>query len=232
MSAIPRRDFADPAALADALARSVAQSLAEAVAARGTALLALSGGSTPADFLRRLGALPLAWDRVVVTPVDERWVAADSPRSNARMIGQTLLSGAAAGARFVGMTDGAQTPEAGLAEVEARIAALPWPADVLTLGMGEDGHTASWFPGADGLDEAAAADAPTHVRAIRAPGAPEPRITLTGRAVLSARRIVLQIEGAAKRATLAAAEAPGPWQAMPIRAVLRGAPALEIWSGG
>jgi 6-phosphogluconolactonase len=97
------------------------------------------------------------------------------------------------------------------------------PADVVVLGMGDDGHTASWFPGAEGLAEAMDPAARQLVAPIVAPDAPEPRLTLTGRVILRARAIALEIQGEAKLATFAAALAPGPEEAMPVRAVLRGA---------
>jgi 6-phosphogluconolactonase len=97
------------------------------------------------------------------------------------------------------------------------------PADVVVLGMGDDGHTASWFPGAEGLAEAMDPAARQLVAPIVAPDAPEPRLTLTGRVILRARAIALEIQGEGKLTTFAAALEPGPEGAMPIRAVLRGA---------
>ena len=89
--------------------------------------------------------------------------------------------------------------------------------------MGDDGHTASWFPGAEGLAEAMDPGARALVVPIEAPDAPEPRLTLTGRVILRARAIALLIEGQDKLNTLAEALEDGPAEAMPIRAVLRGA---------
>jgi 6-phosphogluconolactonase len=110
-----------------------------------------------------------------------------------------------------------------LAAASARLANLPTPADVVILGMGDDGHTASWFPGAEGLAEAMDPGARQLVAPIVAPDAPEPRLTLTGRVILRAKAIALEIQGTGKLATFSAALEPGPEQAMPIRAVLRGA---------
>ncbi|PWK92458.1 6-phosphogluconolactonase [Fulvimonas soli] len=213
--------FDDGPALAAALAGRVAGLLREGIAARGAAVLAVSGGSTPVRFFERLARQALAWDKVRVTLVDERWVDEDSERSNARLVKAQLLQGAAAAARFVPLYTGADTPEAGCAEARQRIRALPRPFDAVVLGMGADGHTASFFPGGDRLVEALDPDGRVPVLPMRAAGAGEPRITLALPALLDTRALILHIEGAPKRALLAAAlEGRGEAAQYPVRAVL------------
>jgi 6-phosphogluconolactonase len=223
MTAFARRDFADGATLAPAFADWTAERLAVAIAARGAALLVVSGGRTPLRFFNALSERPIDWSRVAVTLADERRVPDDSPRSNARLVREGLLKGRAAEASFVSLADSRLDEDEELAAANARVADLPSPADVVALGMGDDGHTASWFPGAEGLAEAMDPAARALVAPIRAAGAPEPRLTLTGRVLLRARAIALHIEGADKLATLDKALGAGPVETMPIRAVLRSA---------
>lgn len=213
--------FADGETLAEALATRVAADLRAAIEARGGAVLALSGGTTPRRFLQQLSQQPLDWDKVTVTLVDERWVPPTHDRSNARLLREHLLQGPAAAAHFLPLYRDTETPEDALAELERRFDALPPAFDAIVLGMGTDGHTASFFPGGDHL--AGALDPATSARLLpmRAPGAGEARITLTLPVLLAARQLYLHIEGAEKRAVLDRALAgAGSDAELPIRAVL------------
>lgn len=213
------RGFPDAAALAGTLAGEVAAGLRAAVEARGAATLVVSGGRTPEALFASLPSHPVDWRRVAVTLADERWVPPGHPSSNEGLVRRTLLAGPAAAARFVPLYGGEPTPEEGEAACARRIADLPRPFDLVLLGMGEDGHTASLFPGAPNLAEGLAGPRPC--LATRPPGAVEPRLTLTLPILLDARRVVLLVTGAAKRTVLDAALGPGPVEAMPVRAVLR-----------
>ena len=218
-----RHEFPDGAALAPAFAQWTANLLQKGVDERGEAVLIVSGGNTPKRYFAALAQRPIDWARVTITLADERCVADDSPRSNARLLRENLLRDHASAARFAPLADSRLSPDQELAAARARIADLPLPADLVVLGMGDDGHTASWFPGADNLAEAIDPGARNLVLPMRAPGALEPRLTLTARVILRARALALHIEGADKLATLARAAAEGPVEAMPIRAALRGA---------
>lgn len=195
-------DFPSRQALADALALAVAADLREAIDARDVAVLALSGGTTPALFLRRLATQELDWGGVVVTLVDERWVPPSDARSNARLVRENLLEGAAAAARFEPLYTNAPDPERGLEQVAKRLDTLPLPFDAVVLGLGLDGHIASWFPGGDRLAAALDPHGSAQVLPMRAPAAGEPRMTLTLPLLAAARHLYLHIEGSEKQALL------------------------------
>ena len=212
-----RRDFADKQQLADALAEAVSDNLKSGVAARGAASLAVSGGTTPALFFRTLAQrADVPWHKVTVTLVDERWVDETSDRSNAALVRANLLQGRAALAEFVPLYQGGAIDAA---KAGAAQSAVPQPLDAAILGMGNDGHTASFFPGGDNLAAALTGEGP--VVAISAPGAGEPRVTLTLKRLCAARALYVHIEGEGKVETLRKAEAEGPIEAMPVRAILR-----------
>ncbi|KZC43348.1 MULTISPECIES: 6-phosphogluconolactonase [Rhodanobacter] len=218
---VTTHSFTDCKAQATALAERVAERLRSGVAERGHAVLAVSGGSTPKDFFDRLAREQLDWARVQVTLVDERWVPDTDERSNARLVKARLLQHAAAAAPFVPLYTGDAAPEAGLATAAARIDALPLPFDAVVLGMGDDGHTASFFPGGDHLAEALDPDGRARVLPMRAPGAGEPRITLSLPTLLETRALYLLVAGEKKRDLLADARLGlGAAQHYPVRAVL------------
>lgn len=213
--------FTDGGAQAQALADQIAEQLRRGITERGHALLAVSGGSTPKELFDRLSHQQLDWSRVQVTLVDERWVNDDDERSNARLVKTLLLQNAAAAAAFVPLYSRAATPEEGLAEVSERINALPLPFDAVVLGMGDDGHTASFFPGGNHLHEALDLHGTRRVLPMRAPDAGEPRITLSLPTLLDTGALYLLISGEKKQRVLAEARSGlGEAQHFPVRAVL------------
>lgn len=201
--------LADDAALASGLAADVAARLREALAQRGHALLAVSGGRSPVAFLQALSLERLDWAEVTVILVDERCVPDKHPDSNAALVRQHLLQGPATAACFVPFFQDVPSSQDDAAlhalqlHAEARLGRLSWPLDVAVLGMGLDGHTASLFPGAPGLERALTT--PAHCAWVR-PAATQPaRLTLSLSTLLQARHLILQISGAAKQAVYARA---------------------------
>jgi 6-phosphogluconolactonase len=214
-------EFTDGAALAEGLADRVSGALAEAVATRGRASIAVSGGSTPKAFFKALSSRDIDWDKVTITLVDERFVPADNPRSNHLLVAENLLQDKAKAANFLPLYREAGSAEEAAKIVTADVDALGNPFDVVILGMGADGHTASFFPGGSKLAEAISPDTPRGVITMEAEGAGETRLTFTFASLQDAHLLVLHIEGQGKKDVLAAAEGDGPETDMPIRAVLR-----------
>jgi 6-phosphogluconolactonase len=212
MIEVARQDYPDRETLMRDLAALVADQLRGAHGSKGKATLAVPGGTTPGPFLTALSAADLPWQDIRVMPTDERMVSELSTRSNARLIRETLLKGTAAAAHFVDMYEPLLGPR------HARIAAA-LPIDVLVLGMGDDMHTASLFPGAPELAAALADDAPALLE-IHPPSQPEARLTLTAPVLRAASVIHVLITGEAKRAALETALAGGPAAEAPVRVAL------------
>ena len=210
------RLFESRGSLSSALATDDANALQHLVRVKGSACLAVSGGSTPKLFFETLSRFDIPWSKITVTLVDERQVPETSPRSNARLVRENLLQNRAEGAKFIPLFE---NPEAENAPT----------LDVVVLGMGSDGHTASFFPEGDHLAEALDPKANRRVIGISAPAAAEPRLTFALPALLDASLLCLHIEGQEKRNVLDKALAEGPVAAMPVRAILRSKKPLTLY---
>lgn len=213
-------EYPDRDALMLDLADVLASELRSALAQNDRASLCVPGGTTPGPVFDTLSAVHLDWDRVDVLLNDERWVPESSDRSNTALLKRRLLVGQAAGANLIPLYADAPLPEDKLADLSDAVEAI-CPISVLLLGMGADMHTASLFPGADQLTQALASDAPT-LLAMRAPGAPEPRITLSARVLKGAMSIHILITGDEKREALEKARHL-PASEAPVAAVLSNA---------
>ena len=200
--------------LADVLASELENSLL----GNDTASFAVPGGTTPGPIFDSLCAVDLDWSRVNVMLTDERWVPETSERSNTRLLRERLLVNRAAAANYVPLYADAETPEEKLPELSQALTPM-LPISVMLLGMGADMHTASIFPGADQLD--LALHGKDNLVAMRAPGAPEPRITLSAKVLKSAISRHIVIVGAEKREALEKARHLSPQEA-PVAAILNG----------
>ncbi len=196
-------------------------------------LVLVSGGSTPAPVYRALAAQVRDWSGVTLGLVDDRWVDADDPGSNARLLRATLARDDG-GPRFQPLVQYARDPQDALAQARAhyRAALAAGPLALVLLGMGDDGHTASLFPGSRDLDAALASDEPyVLLDAEGCPGAQSwpLRISLTPAGWWPAQQRLLLIRGARKRAVFEAALAAGAPARLPVRAALRtGAAPLDV----
>ena len=195
--------FNNTAELDRALAHHLAQRLTEDLARYGDASMAVSGGRTPTGMFGQLSRCDLDWSRVWLTLVDERCVPVESPDSNERLLRENLLQSGAAQARFISMASVAQD---GVAVLNSQIASMPRPFSAVVLGMGNDGHTASWFPGATNLAALLDPKNSAQVAETEPPTAPHRRLTLTLAAVLQSREIIIHITGPQKKAVIEQAE--------------------------
>lgn len=190
--------------LARGLAAHLAHLLQQAIASRGQATLAVSGGKSPIALFEQLRTQRLEWSKVQVLLVDERCVPHDHADSNTALVRQHLLQDKAAAAHFTpffsALPDGLDDAmlDALVAQGNRALAALPWPIDVAVLGMGDDAHTASLFPGAPGFSQALQSSGP--LAWVRPATAPHARLTLTLPALLATRELVLSIAGESKLA--------------------------------
>lgn len=213
-----RIDYPDRDALMLAVADALVGDLRLALSMSDRATLSVPGGTTPGPVFDLLSAVDLDWDRVDVVLNDERWVPESSSRSNMALLRERLVRNRAAAANLVPLYAPTETPEQGLPQLIKEIEGA-LPVDVLLLGMGGDMHTASLFPGADQLELALSDDAPTLV-AMRAPGAPEPRITLSAPVLKKADAIHVLIAGSEKSDALELAGKTPHVVDAPIKCVL------------
>ncbi len=231
-SAITPTCFETRAKLDRQLSNDIAARLRAGLMTRGLATLVVSGGSTPIGLFEALSRIDLDWSRVIITLADERWVSPDSKDSNERLVRKYLLKNCAAKARFISLITVATSAEEGAEECSSRLSALPGQLDVVILGMGEDGHTASFFAGAKALTRALDLDTPDDCLALTPPAAPHDRMTLSLARLLRCEQIYLHLCGDSKLSVLTQAQQVGPVETMPVRAILNQlrAPVAIYWA--
>ncbi|MGL5359125.1 MAG: 6-phosphogluconolactonase [Shewanella sp.] len=224
------KSFDTPSALEEQLASRIASQLQEAVDARGKASLVISGGSTPLKLFELLSMKSIDWSDVYVTLADERWVDVEDAASNERLVRAHLLQNRAANAKFRGLKNMFASAADGVDMAAECLSHFPRPFDVVILGMGNDGHTCSWFPCSAELSEALSTEA--LCLATHPTSAPHARMTLSKSAILNSRQIYLHLVGEQKLSVYRQALENDDVNAMPIRAVLaqRKTPVDVFWS--
>ncbi|PYC08607.1 6-phosphogluconolactonase [Pseudomonas protegens] len=223
---VAAHEFRSPTLLAEGQALRVAELLREAIAARGNATLVVSGGRSPVAFFQALVKQELDWSKVLITLADERWVPVEHADSNAGLLKRYLLQGPVAKASFLSLYSAAANLEEAAQQADRLLSELPG-IDVLVLGMGDDGHTASLFPNSPNLAEALRVDGSRRCWPMLAPTVPHQRLSMSRALLASACHQLLSISGQSKLTTLSAALAGDAVAEMPIRAFLQ--TPLEIY---
>lgn len=211
--------FESKEAASAALAGQIAGRLESAVAQRGEATLIVSGGASPLATFRALRRHRLPWHKVIVVPSDERLVPPDHEDSNEGMLRRELMQEKAAAARLLSLAGAINPEDIQLASLNAQLAKLTRPLDIVLLGMGDDGHSASLFPDSPDIANAlnstdfCVVQQPAHLKFAR--------LSLTPALLLDAREIVLLFFGAGKRAVYERAVAGDDVEKMPVRFLLQ-----------
>lgn len=214
-------DYDDVDELAEAIAGDIGFVIESAIDARGSAVVALAGGKTPFPAYEKLAAAKIDWKRVTIVPTDERIVPLGDPLSNVTALGRIFIP---KGARVIPIVPKATSDyKAAGRSADALMQDLHWPLDLVLLGVGGDGHTASLFPGPD-YDEALAG--PKERRALGVmpdplpSDAPVPRVSLSLRSIADAKSLMIAATGAAKRKVIEDAINEGAGSPYPIGRVL------------
>lgn len=200
------------------LADVVAQILQTQISDTGSASLAVSGGSTPKKLFELLSKIDLEWAKVAITLVDDRWLANDQADSNQQLVEKNLLQNYAAKAQFIPLYQEGFSAFEASEKVNALFENIKQPFDVVLLGMGNDGHTASLFPCSEQISEGLTTSA-TYL-ATQPTTAPYARMSLSAQAIETAGHLFLQLKGADKQATLSKALKRDEHLEMPIRRFL------------
>lgn len=214
-------DCGDGASLAAEVASRIAERLRAAIQEDGRASLVVPGGTTPIAVFDILAATPLEWRNVIVIPCDERWVPAEHPDSNEGHIRHHLLQDLATQAHVLSLYRPYPTPAEAVAEVSTALHTVRRPYSAVFLGMGEDSHFASLFPGRAETAAALDLNSSDGLMVLQAPAKGHPRIGLTLSALIDTPSVILAVTGKEKRVVLDQAIANIKDDTLPIAALLR-----------
>ena len=184
--------------LAKKLALSVSKQLNVCLTKKNKACLAVSGGTTPIAFFQHLSQQELDWAKVTVILVDERWLPADHKDSNEKLVRDHLIQNNAKKAYFLGLKNSAELPSDGIVDCETQLRTQVDHIDIVVLGMGSDGHTASWFSGSTQLTALLDAGTAAWCLPVEDEFLPQPRMSLTWRFIKRAEKIYLHFTGEEK----------------------------------
>ena len=222
--------FATAEQLNRSFARRISQMLNAGIEESGRASLVVSGGRTPAALFESLSKTNVDWSNVDISLADERWVDVENDASNEKMLRNTLLKNNAAAANFVGLKTSHSDAHDAVEQCTSNLAQIHMPFDVLILGMGEDGHTASLFPCSAEVNQGLDLESGNSYIAVKPTTAPNQRMSLTLPALLNSKHIFLHLTGESKKQVLDQAIAGDDEAAMPIRAVINNATVELMWA--
>lgn len=209
------------------LSLKILNDLQLAIETKGEAFLAVSGGSTPKKLFLALSQSDLEWSKVTITLVDERWVKPSHVQSNEKLVREYLMQNKASEAQFIGLKNNFAKATQGLSATSEALKKIP-SLDVVILGMGEDGHTASFFPHAYNLKELLTTN--ERCSATEATAEPKERITLSKNFLLTASSLLLHIEGKKKKTVFERASQSDDIEEMPIVSMMQQTkPILEVY---
>lgn len=213
-----------------AFANKILAKLRRGIEQNGVATLAVSGGSTPKPLFALLASKAFDWSDVIVTLVDERWVDAQHADSNEKLVKENLLVEKAAAAKFVALTADCDTPCEAEQEISQRIDEIADEFDVLILGMGEDGHTASLFPCSEQIDAGLNLERELSAIGTQPTTAPHLRMSMSLAKIIKAKNIYLHLVGEKKLTVLEDALANYDAKQKPIKAVCEDAQVSLMWA--
>jgi len=207
--------------LASDLCQCIGEILTEAIRKKGRASMAVSGGSTPIRLFKEFSLLNIDWTKIDLTLADDRWVEAKNADSNELLVRTHLIKNNAAQVHFIPLKNDAKTAKEGQIYSEKMLRKITLPFDVVVLGMGSDGHTASLFPCSDELPEAINLNNSNYLISTSPKTAPYERISLTARVIFDSKNVFLHLNGSSKLHVLESAMEYKDPNKMPIYMFLK-----------
>jgi 6-phosphogluconolactonase len=228
--ALTQSKFRTTEQLNAAFSRKIVKLLRDGIEENGRASLVVSGGRTPAELFNSLSKANLEWDKIDITLADERWVENADDASNEKMLRAKLLINNAANANFIPLKTQHSDATDAVLTCTANLQKIHTPFDVLILGMGEDGHTASLFPCSEQISQGLDLESGNVFIAVQPTTAPNQRMSLTLPALLNSNQIFLHLTGESKKDVLQTVLSDDDALVMPIRAVINSADVELLWA--